>query len=60
MPHPHPQPRPPRRAALMAAGQALAALLGWLTHAGQAYADTLGYVPCPPPSSNSPPPPCSN
>ncbi len=31
-----------------AAGQALAALLGWLTHAGQAYADTLGYVPLPP------------
>ena len=30
------------------AGQALVALLSWLTHAGQSYAATLGYVPLPP------------
>ena len=29
-------------------GQALVSLLSWLTHAGQAYAATLGYVPLPP------------
>jgi phosphate transport system substrate-binding protein len=29
-------------------GQALVSLLDWLTHAGQAYAATLGYVPLPP------------
>jgi phosphate transport system substrate-binding protein len=29
-------------------GQALVSLLGWLTHAGQAYAADLGYVPLPP------------
>jgi phosphate transport system substrate-binding protein len=29
------------------AGQALVALLSWLTHPGQAYAATLGYVPLP-------------
>ncbi|TVZ07261.1 phosphate ABC transporter substrate-binding protein PstS [Trebonia kvetii] len=28
-------------------GQALVSLLTWLTHAGQAYAGTLGYVPLP-------------
>ena len=31
-----------------ATGQALVALLGWLTGPGQAYAATLGYVPLPP------------
>jgi phosphate transport system substrate-binding protein len=30
-----------------ATGQALTALMDWLTHAGQAYAATLGYVPLP-------------
>jgi phosphate transport system substrate-binding protein len=30
------------------AGQALVALLSWLTHAGQSYAAALGYVPLPP------------
>jgi len=30
------------------AGQALVSLLSWLTHAGQAYASDLGYVPLPP------------
>jgi phosphate transport system substrate-binding protein len=30
-----------------AAGQALAELITWLTHAGQSYAATLGYVPLP-------------
>ncbi len=30
-----------------ATGQALVALLSWLTHAGQSYAATLGYVPLP-------------
>ncbi len=30
------------------AGQALVSLLSWLTHGGQAYAATLGYVPLPP------------
>jgi phosphate transport system substrate-binding protein len=29
------------------AGQALVSLLSWLTHAGQSYAATLGYVPLP-------------
>jgi phosphate transport system substrate-binding protein len=29
-------------------GQALVSLLSWLTHAGQSYAATLGYVPLPP------------
>ena len=29
------------------AGQALVSLLSWLTHAGQGYAATLGYVPLP-------------
>jgi phosphate transport system substrate-binding protein len=29
-------------------GQALVSLLSWLTHAGQGYAATLGYVPLPP------------
>ena len=29
------------------AGQALVALLSWLTHAGQSYAASLGYVPLP-------------
>ena len=29
------------------AGRALAALITWLTHAGQSYAATLGYVPLP-------------
>jgi phosphate transport system substrate-binding protein len=29
-------------------GKALTALIGWLTHAGQAYAAALGYVPLPP------------
>jgi phosphate transport system substrate-binding protein len=31
-----------------ATGQALTALMDWLTHAGQAYAATLGYIPLPP------------
>jgi phosphate transport system substrate-binding protein len=31
-----------------ATGQALTALLDWLTHTGQAYAATLGFVPLPP------------
>jgi phosphate transport system substrate-binding protein len=31
-----------------AEGKALTALIGWLTHAGQAYAAALGYVPLPP------------
>jgi phosphate transport system substrate-binding protein len=31
-----------------ATGQALVAMLDWLTHDGQAYAATLGYVPLPP------------
>jgi phosphate transport system substrate-binding protein len=31
-----------------ATGQALVTMLDWLTHAGQAYAATLGYVPLPP------------
>lgn len=30
------------------AGQALVALISWLTHPGQSYAATLGYVPLPP------------
>jgi hypothetical protein len=30
-----------------ATGQALTALIDWLTHAGQACAATLGYVPLP-------------
>ena len=30
------------------AGQALVALMSWLTHSGQAYAAALGYVPLPP------------
>jgi phosphate transport system substrate-binding protein len=30
-----------------AAGKALVTMLDWLTHAGQAYAATLGYVPLP-------------
>jgi phosphate transport system substrate-binding protein len=30
-----------------AGGKALTALISWLTHAGQAYAATLGYVPLP-------------
>ena len=38
------------------AGQALVALLGWLTGPGQSYAADLGYVPLPLPSSSSPPP----
>jgi phosphate transport system substrate-binding protein len=31
-----------------ARGEALTALINWLTHTGQAYAATLGYVPLPP------------
>jgi phosphate transport system substrate-binding protein len=31
-----------------ASGKALTALISWLTHAGQAYAAALGYVPLPP------------
>jgi hypothetical protein len=31
-----------------ATGQALVALISWLTHAGQAYAAALGCVPLPP------------
>ena len=31
-----------------AIGQALVTLINWLTHAGQAYAASLGYVPLPP------------
>lgn len=31
-----------------AAGQALTALISWLTHDGQSYAAALGYVPLPP------------
>ena len=36
------------RQASQPAGQALVALLSWLTHAGQSYAAQLGYVPLPP------------
>lgn len=31
-----------------ATGQALVNLITWLTHGGQSYAATLGYVPLPP------------
>ena len=31
-----------------ATGKALTALISWLTHAGQAYAAAVGYVPLPP------------
>jgi hypothetical protein len=31
-----------------ATGQALVDLISWLTHPGQSYAATLGYVPLPP------------
>lgn len=41
-------PQRPRSLRRVAAGQALAALVSWLTHAGQAYAAPLGYVPLPP------------
>ena len=40
-----PSSRPP---ASSTAGQAVVALISWLTHAGQSYAATLGYVPLPP------------
>ena len=35
-----------------AGGKAITALFGWLTHAGQAYAAALGYVPLPPAIGN--------
>jgi phosphate transport system substrate-binding protein len=42
-----------------ATGQALVAMLGWLTRDGQASAAASGYVPCQPRSSSSPAP-CSS
>ena len=48
----------PRQAG-QATGQALASLLDWLTHAGQACAADEGYVPCRPESGSSPAPRCS-
>jgi hypothetical protein len=46
------------RQASQATGQALVAMLDWLTHAGQAYAAANDYVPLPAPcSSRSPAPP---
>jgi phosphate transport system substrate-binding protein len=38
----------PARQPSSTAGQALVAPISWLTHAGQSYAATLGYVPLPP------------